>query len=232
MPERNQKAGKAIASASAVAVLAALAGTLWVAPIPIEAQTSRNPITVIYGDGKKLVVRDWNFVYAFMEDDNEVYLAICMQPSSGEPGEGGCPSHTKLSTELHLMEPSAGPNTPPQGLFIFRKEDLQAIRIRWKTNNLGIYERDGLTLNRNRSAPRYESEGITVVTTQGTEHNFSGRLRAPDAFLSGKKYVHLLSISVAGRAQAQVLPDFFAIPLDGKFAASSPKERIEEIRFR
>lgn len=230
MANRNQRAGKAIAAA--FALLAASAVILWVAPLPIAAQGSRTSITIIYGDGKKLVVRDWNFVYAFMEDDNEAYLAICMQPSGGEFGELGCPSHTKLSTDLLLVEPSAGPNTALQEPIIFRKEDLQAIRIRWKTNNLGIYERDGLTLNRNRSAPRYESEGITVVTTQGTEHHFSERLLAPDAFLSDKKYVYLMSISIAGRAQAQVLPDFFGIPLDGRFTASSPKERIEEIRFR
>ena len=224
MPERNQKAGKAIAAAFAVVMVMPV--TLSVAPLPLGGQDTRSVITVIYGNGAKLLVRDWNFVYVFMDDEN-VY-PVCMVSDEGS----WCPTKVKTSTDLHLVKPSTGPNTWLQELVIFRKEDLKAIRIRWKSNNLGPYASDGVTLNRNRSAPRYESEEITVVTTQGAEHTFTESLQVPKAFLSDKKYFYFMSILLSGRVRSPVLPDYFEQRLDGKFTASSPKERIEEIRFR
>lgn len=214
MPDRNQKVGNTAVAAFSVLVVMTI--ILSVSASPLAAQST---VTIVYGNGTKLLVRDWNFVYAFLDGDNPAYLHC--------NDEGPCGT-IKTSQDLHLVNSSTGSTPPVQEFAIFWKDDLQAIRIRWKTNNLGAYESDGVTLNRNRDAPRYESEGVTIVTTRGTEYHFEGGLLAPDPFLSHKKYVRQLFISVFGKIPG----DQIELPLDRRLSASSPKDRIDEILFQ
>ena len=221
MPDRKRSAGKAIAAAFAAVMVMTV--TLSVAPLPLGGQDTRSVITVIYGDGTKLLVRDWNFVYVFLEAEIEAYLGCGKDRPCGI---------SRTAQDLHLVNSFTGSTPPAQEFAIFWKEDLQTIRIRWKTNNLGPYESDGVTLNRNRNAPKYESQGITVLSTRGTEYDFSGGLRAPDAFLSRMKYVYQMNLSVSGTVQDARKPPNFEFSLFGTLAASSPKEQVVEIRFR
>lgn len=219
MTDRMQRIGRVIARG--FVTVGASAAILWAAPLPLAAQGSHDSITVIYGDGRKLPVRDWNFAYTFLDGESKEDL-YCYEDPCGA---------TKTSQDLHLVNSYTGPTPPVQEFAIFWKENLRAIRIHWKTNNLGPYESDGVTLNRNRTAPLYEREGITVVTTRGTEYDFPRRLFAPDRFLSNKTYVRLRNIWLRGRVRGPRIPDIYELPLSGRLAVSSLKERIDEIRF-
>lgn len=225
MPERNRKAGKAIAAA--FAVLAALAVTLWVAPLPIAGQNTRSTITVIYGNGKKLLVRDWNFVYQFVESDtplNELYLATCAMPNDI------CFPLIKTSKDLLLVGGSPGPNDARREAVIFPEEELLTIRMNVKKYS-GFYDSKGRIVR--RANPGFdEVEGVTIVPVQGPEWSFAGMLQAPDTFLSDKKYVYLLNLFVTGRVQGKGIPELFGLSLNAKFMPSSPAERVVEVRFR
>ena len=228
MLDRNRKAARAIATG--FAALTALAAILSIAPRPLAAQDTGSTLTVVYGNGSKLPVREWHFVYEYLESDTPLdpaYVATCRTPSYDA---NSCFSQIKTSKDLFLIGPMPGPSAAARVPFILPGSGLGAIRIHWREGS-GPYEEDGVTLNRNRSAGRYVSDGITIVTAQGAQIRVSGELRVPESFLSSKSHVYLMKLSLAGTVQVQGMPGRFELRLDSPLALDSLKERVEEIQF-
>lgn len=228
MPDRNWKAGETFAAG--LAVLVVMTAILSVVPIPLAAQDAGGTITVLYGSGSKVSVRDWHFVYEYLESDmplDPAFVATCRMPSS----ESSCFTQVRTAKDLFVVAPLPGPSAAAQVPFILPESALQAIFLHWKESP-GPYEPDGVTLNRNRGDGRYTSDGVTIVTTQGARIRIAGGLRAPEAFLSQKRYVYLMKFSLAGSVQVQGAPGRFELRLDSALAPSSLKERVEEIQFR
>lgn len=229
MPDRTGKAGEAIAVT--LAVLGVIAAILAVAPIRLAAQDARTTLTVIYGNDSKLEVRDWHLVYEFLESDTPLdpaYVATCTRPSSEQ---NSCSTQVKTAKDLFIVAPMPGPSTAAQVPFLLPGNTLQALFLHWKESP-GPYEADGRTLNRNRGDGRFVSDGVTIVTTHGARIRVSGGLRVPESFLSSKRYVYLMKLSLAGSAQAQGMPGRFELRLDSPLASDSLKERVEEIQFQ
>jgi hypothetical protein len=103
------------------------------------------------------------------------------------------------------------------------------IRIHWE-DTAEASQSGGGRLNQQRDGSRYESGAITVVTAQGAEIPFAGRLQAPDTFLSNKKHVRLIKLSLTGSVHVQGAPRNFELKLDPR-SAPSIKERVDEIHF-
>jgi len=229
MPDRNWKAGEAIAAT--LAVLGVITAILAVAPIRLAAQDAGGTITVIYGDDSKLKVRDWHFVYEFLESDTPLdpsYVATCTRPSSEQ---NSCSTQVKTAKDLFVVAPMPGPSAAAKVPFILPGTTLQAIFLHWNEGP-GPYEADGLTLNRNRGHSRFVSDGVTIVTRQGARIRIAGGLQVPEAFLSQKRYVYLMKFSLAGNVQVQGAPGRFELRLDSPLAPDSLKERVEEIQFQ
>ena len=230
MPDRKRSAGKAVrAACAAVVALAALGIHLWVAPIPLAAQNEGSTITVIYGNGAKLSVQDWHFVYEYLESDTPLdpaYVATCTGPYDGY----SCDTQVKTGKILFIIAPLPGPSAAAQAPFLLPEGTLQVIFLHWK-GGPGPYEEDGVTLNRNRSDGRYVNDGITIVTAQGAQIRVLGELRVPESFLSSKSHVYLMKLSLAGTVQVQGMPGRFELRLDSPLAPDSLKERVDEILF-
>jgi hypothetical protein len=213
MPNRSWKAGETIAATLAVPWL--MTALLAAAPIRLAAQDARGLLTVIYRDDSKLEVRDWHFVYEYLESDaplDPAYVATCTRPASSG---SSCMTQVKTGKDLFIIAPLPGPSAAAQVPFLLPGNTLQALFLHWK-----------------ESPGPYEADGVTIATTQGARVRISGGLRAPDAFLSNKRHVHLLKLSLAGNVQAQGAPGRFELRLDSLLPSSSLKERVEEIQFQ
>ncbi len=229
---RNQLAARAVTTA--YAALAAGGLMLWIVPrfaAGQDAQDSQPTVTIIYGDDSKLTVTDWHFVYEYLESDaplDELFVATCRGSLAGD---FPCYPQIKTAKDLYLLGPLPGPSAAAQVPFVLPGSVLGAIWIHWQ-DGPGPYEKDGVTLNRNRTDERYQSDAMTIVLAQGAQIRFAGRLRTLDAFLSNKRYVYLMKLSLAGTVQVQGTPGHFELNLDSRLPTSSLKERVEEVRFR
>jgi hypothetical protein len=210
------------------AVLLALMAALWDGR---AAQDAPSTLTVVYGNSSELVVQDWHFVYEYLESDTALdpaYVATCTRPSSDA---NSCMTQVKMSKDLIVLGPLPGPSSAARVPFILPGTGLRAIRIHWE-DEPGPYEKDGVRLNPNRDDRRYRSETLTVVTTQGAAIHFTGRLQALETFLSSKKYVYLMKLSVAGSIQVQSTPGRFELRLDERFPPATLQERVDEVQFQ
>jgi len=206
--------------------------TLAAVPYPLAAQDAApSTLAVIYGDGSRLAVQDWHFVYEYIESDTPLdaaYVATCTRPSYDE---NSCLTQVKIAKDLMVLGPLPGPSGAAKAPYILPAAGLQAIRIHWR-GGPGPYEKDGVRLNPDRNDGRYRSDALTVVIAQGAEIHFAGRLEALGTFLSGKKYVYLKQLSVAGSIRVQSTPGRFELRLDERFPPTSLKERVDEITFQ
>ena len=229
MPERKRKTAQAIATG--FAALTVSAAILWIAPSPLAAQNAGSTITAIYGNDSKLAVKDWHFVYEYLESDTPLdpaYVATCRTPSYDATA---CFTQIKTGKVLFIIAPLPGPSAAAQAPFLLPENTLQVIFLHWKRGP-EPYEADGVTLNQNRSAGRFVSDGVTIVTTHGAQIRVSGELRVPESFLSSKSHVYLMKLSLAGTVQVQGMPGRFELRLDSPLAPDSLKERVEEIQFQ
>lgn len=219
MPDRKQQAGKSTRTALVLGLLT-LAVILCVAPCLVRAQDTQNLITVIYGNGNRLLIKDWNFVYKFYESD--VPIVFCW----------GCTIpllQTKTSKDLHLVEVPSGSDSPIEELVIFQQDELEAIRFNLKKYS-GSYDTRGRIVR--RAIPGSdEVEDVSIVSVQGSARIFE-TLRAPELFVSDKEYVYMEEISIAGWLQGKAIPELFELKLNLGFVPTPPREHIVEIRFR
>jgi hypothetical protein len=186
------------------------------APRHLAAQDAPGLLSVVYGDGSQLAVRDWHFAYEYLESDTPLdpaYVATCTQPSYDR---NPCFTQVKISKDLIVLGPLPGPSGAAKVPFILPEGGLHAIRIHWKGG-----PGDG----------RFQSDSLTIVTAQGAEIHLAGRLQSLEGFLSKKQYVYLMKISIAGGIQVQSTPGRFELRLDERFPPAALKERVDEIRF-
>jgi len=229
MPYRKKAAGRAFPRV--FVAMATLAITVWAVPQTLVAQDGQSTLAVVYGNETKLPVEDWHFVYEYLESDtplDPVYVATCAMPS---PDESSCFMQVKTSKDLFILAPLPGPSGAAQVPFLLPGSTLQVIFLHWK-GGPGAYEEGGVRLNPNRNDGRYVSNGLTIVTTQGAQIRVTGALRVPESFLSSKRHVYLMKLSLAGTVQVQGVPGRFELRLDAPLAPASLNERVEEIQFR
>ncbi len=230
MPRRRNATGSMMVSVCAcAAALAVLAVSLWVAPRLAAGQDTESVIAVVYADGTNRMVSDWRFAYEFLESDTPLdpaYIATCTRPSHDE---NSCFAQVKITRDLILIGTLPGPSDAARAPFLLPEVALRGIRIQWRG---GPGPNDGVRLNPDRNDGRYLSDALTVVTSQGAQILFAGRLEVPESFLSDKRHVYLMKLSVVGSVPAQGTPGRFELRLDERLPQSSLKERVEEIRFR
>lgn len=201
--------------AVALAVLMAMAVNL-LTPSPLRGQ---NLISVIYGNGKRVLLKDCNFEYAFYESDQPIVFCYeCNEPVL----------QTKASEDLHLTEQSSGSDSPTSEPIIFRLDELDTIRINIKKYSL--YDRRGRIVR--RTIPGFdEVEDVTIIPVRGRERTFRF-LRAQKSFLSSKEHVWVVGISITGHVLGKAAPELYGVRLNLRHVPAKRGEQVVEIRFR
>ena len=218
-----------LSARACAAALAVWAVSLWVAPRLAAGQDTESVITVAYADGTNRMLRDWRFAYEFLESDTPLdpaYIAACARPSADE---NSCMTRIKITRDLILIGTLPGPSDAARAPFLLPEAVLRGIRIQWRG---GPDANDGARRNQDRNDGRYWSDALTVVTSQGAQIPFAGRLEAPGAFLSDQRHAYLTKLSIVGSVPAQGAPGRFELRLDERLPQSSLEQRVEEIRFR